>query len=214
MAGAAQVDPGARASRPGERVPPHSEDAERAVLGCALQDASRILDLCIERQITVESFYVQTHQALFETMLGLHSARKPVDLVTVVDRLRENRQLDGVGGEEELARLIDGTPTTAHADYYIQLVYDNHLLRRIIDAARIVTEDVYKGDQEAESLLGAAEESFYALSEQRVSTDRSFGNLIEEEMKEVEKLISEKKGITGLSTGFERIDELLLGMHD
>ncbi|MDY0145741.1 MAG: replicative DNA helicase [Kiritimatiellia bacterium] len=214
MAGAAQASPGARALRPGERVPPHSEDAERAVLGCALQDASRILDLCIERQITVESFYVQTHQALFETMLALYSARKPVDLVTVVDRLRENRQLDGVGGEEELARLIDGTPTTAHADYYIQLVYENHLMRRIIDAARIVTEEVYKGEQEAESLLGFAEESFYALSEQRVSTERTFGKLIEDEMKEVEKLISEKKGITGLSTGFERIDEMLLGMQN
>jgi replicative DNA helicase len=214
MAGAAQAGPGAQALRSGDRIPPHSEDAERAVLGCALQDAARVLDLCVERQIVAESFYVQSHQALYETMLTLHSARKPVDLVTVVDRLRDTGQLDGAGGEEELARLIDGTPTTAHAEYYIQLVYENHLMRRIIDAARVVTEECYKGESEAESVLVEAEESFFALSEQRISADRAWGRLVEDEMKEVERLISEKKGITGLSTGFEHIDEMLLGLQD
>ena len=213
MAGTGESGPGARALRPGDRVPPHSEDAERAVLGCALQDAARILDLCIERQIAPESFYVQRHQTLYEAMLALHAERKPVDFVTVVDRLRETQLLDGAGGEEELARLIDGTPTTAHAEYYVQRVYENHLLRRIIDAAREVTENCYKGELEAESQLGAAEESFYALSEQRIASERTWGSLVNAEMKEVETLISEKKGITGVSTGFADIDRMLLGMQ-
>ncbi|MGD9781559.1 MAG: replicative DNA helicase [Kiritimatiellia bacterium] len=213
MAGTGESGPGARALRSGERVPPHSEDAERAVLGCALQDAARILDLCIERQISPESFYVQRHQCLYETMLALHAERKPVDFVTVVDRLRETQLLDGVGGEEELARLIDGTPTTAHAEYYVQRVYENHLLRRIIEAARGVTENCYKGDVEPESQLGAAEEAFYALSEQRIASERTWGSLVNAEMKEVETLISEKKGITGVSTGYADIDRMLLGMQ-
>ncbi len=214
MAGAAQAGSGARALRPGDRIPPHSEDAERALLGCALQDASRVLDLCIERQVAVDSFYVQSHQSLYGTMLALHSARKPVDLVTVVNRLRESGELDAIGGEEELARLIDGTPTTAHAEYYIQLVYQNHLLRRIIDAARSVTEDCYKSDLEAESLLSTAEEAFFSLSEQRVGTEQAWGDLVNKEMEEVERLISEKKGITGLSTGFADIDRMLLGLQN
>ena len=213
MAGTGESGPGARALRPGERVPPHSEDAERAVLGCALQDAARILDLCIERQIAPESFYVRRHQCLYEAMLALHAERKPVDFVTVVDRLRETQLLDGVGGEEELARLIDGTPTTAHAEYYVQRVYENHLLRRIIDAARAVTENCYQGEAEAESQLSAAEEAFYSLSEQRIASERTWGSLVNAEMKEVETLISEKKGITGVSTGFADIDRMLLGMQ-
>lgn len=213
MAGTGESGPGARALRPGERVPPHSEDAERAVLGCALQDAARILDLCIERQIAPESFYVRRHQCLYEAMLALHAERKPVDFVTVVDRLRETQLLDGVGGEEELARLIDGTPTTAHAEYYVQRVYENHLLRRIIDAARAVTENCYQGDAEAESQLSAAEEAFYSLSEQRIASERTWGSLVNAEMKEVETLISEKKGITGVSTGFADVDRMLLGMQ-
>lgn len=214
MGGAAQAGTGGRMPfRSGDRIPPHSEEAERALLGCALQDASRVLDFCIERQITAESFYVQSHQELYETMLGLHAGRRPVDLVTVADRLREAGALEHVGGEEELARLIEATPTTAHAEYYIQIVYQNHLLRRIIDAAREVTEDCFKGEVEAESVLVEAEQSFFSLSEQRISAERAWGALVNEEMKEVEKLISEKKGITGLSTGFADIDRMLLGMQ-
>ena len=213
MAGAGEAGAGARAPRPGDRVPPHSEDAERAVLGCALQDAARILDLCIERQISAGSFYVQRHQSLFDTMMALHADRKPVDFVTVTERLRETALLDSVGGEDELARLISGTPTTAHAEYYIQRVYENHLLRRIIEAARGVTEDCYKGETEAESMLSSAEETFYALSEQRIAVERTWGQLVNLEMKEVEKLIQEKKGITGVSTGYADIDRMLLGMQ-
>ena len=213
MAGAGETGTGARAPRPGDRVPPHSEDAERAVLGCALQDAARILDLCIERQISPESFYVQRHQSLFETMLALHEARKPVDFVTVAERLRETNRLDAVGGEDELARLISGTPTTAHAEYYLQRVYENHLLRRIIDAARVVTEDCYQGEAEAESLLNVAEESFFRLSEKKTGVERTWKQLIDQEAIEVERLLTEKQGITGVSTGFMDIDRMLLGMQ-
>ena len=213
MAGAGEAGAGARAPRPGDRVPPHSEEAERAVLGCALQDAARVLDLCIERQISPESFYVQRHQALYEAMLGLHEARKPVDFVTVAERLRETNLLDAVGGEDELARLIAGTPTTAHAEYYLQRVYENHLLRRIIDAARAVTEDCYKGETEAESLLSEAEAAFFGLSERKVGVERTWKQLIELEAIEVERLITEKKGLTGITTGFMDIDRKLLGMQ-
>jgi len=214
MAGAAEAaGGGARPLRPGDRIPPHSEDAERALLGCALQDAERVLDLCTHRQIGADSFYLESHRELFEAMLTLHAARKPVDLVTVADRLREAGRLDAVGGEEELARLIEGTPTTAHADYYAQRVYENHLLRRIIGTAREVTENCYKGETEADGVLVEAEEAFFSLSEQRIGADKAWGDLINDEMKEVEKLISEKKGITGLSTGFKDVDEMLLGLQ-
>ena len=213
MAGAGESGAGARAPRPGDRVPPHSEDAERAVLGCALQDAARILDLCIERQLSPDSFYVQRHQSLYETMLALHDARKPVDFVTVAERLRETNLLDAVGGEDELARLISGTPTTAHAEYYLQRVYENHLLRRIIAAARDVTEGCYQGDADAEARLHEAEEAFFQLSEKQGGAERTWKQLIDLEAKEVERLITEKKGLTGVSTGFIDIDRLLLGMQ-
>ncbi|MDR0993686.1 MAG: replicative DNA helicase [Verrucomicrobiota bacterium] len=214
MAGAGEKSPGAPVTpRLGDRIPPYSEDAERAVLGSILQDAERLLDLCGARQISTESFYVQSHRSIYETMLELSRARRPVDILTVSDRLREKSLLDGVGGEEELARLIDGTPTTAHAEYYIQRVYENHLLRRTIDTARIVTEECYKTDLEAETVLGRAEEAFFQLSERRVGQERPWADLVEAEMAEAETLIQQKKGLTGISTGFVDIDQILLGMQ-
>ncbi len=213
MAGAGETGPGAQAPRPDSRVPPHSQESERAVLGCALQDADRVLDLCIEKQIEPASFYIHNHQRLFETMLELHADHKPVDFITVTERLRETNLLDTLGGEEELGRLISSTPTTAHAEYYIQRVYETHLTRRIIDAAREVTEDCYKTDLGAEDLLSTTEEKFFSLSETRASVERSWKDLVADEMDEVEILIREKKSVTGVSTGFIDIDEKLLGMQ-
>lgn len=91
MAGANQTPSGLRATVPSDRIPPHSVDAERAVLGCILQDAERVMDVCVRSQLVSDSFYLQTHRLLFETLLELYNARKPVDFVTVATRLRENQ---------------------------------------------------------------------------------------------------------------------------
>ena len=214
MAGAEQAGREGRTPRPGDRIPPHSVDAERAVLGCIMQDSGRVIDNCIQKKISAESFYVQSHRTLFETMMALHEKGTPVDIVTVSDRLREAQALEGVGGEEELARLIDGTPTTAHDEYYIQIVYQNHLLRKIIDSSRDLTEKCYRGgENDAETLLNYAEETFFALGEQRTTSEQLWGGLIKKEMEEIETLISEKKGLTGISTGFTDIDHMLLGLQ-
>ena len=204
---------GARTVRSGDRIPPYSEESERALLGCILQDAPRVMELCITRQITTDSFYLQNHQTLYDTMAALHHAQRPVDVVTLSDRLRELRQLDAMGGEEELFRLMDATPTTAHADYYLQIVFENHLLRRIIDTARVVTEECFKREKEAADVLVEAEQSFFSLSEQQLGTELAWSKLVVDEMGEIETLLEQKKGLTGISSGFVDIDGKLLGFQ-
>ena len=90
-----------------ERMPPYSEEAERGVLGSILLDAERVVDLAVERQLSPESFYLSSHQVLFETLVDMHQARKPIDLLTVGDRLRQTRQEAAVGGEAYLESLVD-----------------------------------------------------------------------------------------------------------
>jgi replicative DNA helicase len=214
MAGSADGGPEARTPRrDGVRVPPYSVDVERALLGCALQDAGRVLEHCMKKQIVLESFHLQMHRTVYEAILDLQVANAPVDVVTVIDRLRETGKLEAIGGEEALAHLVESTPTAAHAEYYAQIVYENHLLRRMIAAAGEVTDDCYKGEVEAETLLGVAEEKFFSLSSQRHGVEKSWESLVNGDMRIVEKLITDKKGITGLSTGFADIDEKLLGLH-
>src|SRR5262245_52923957 len=84
------------------RIPPFSEDAERGVLGCALLDPARVLDYCIERQITSESFYTPWHRALYEFLLTMHGEGRAIDLLTVGERLRTLGMMDQVGGETYL----------------------------------------------------------------------------------------------------------------
>ena len=146
MATPAGLDASAKAT---QRVPPSSEDAERGVLGSALLDASRVIDLCISRQITSESFYVQWHRVLFEQLVSMQNEGPPVDLLTVSQRLRDLSLLDQVGGNAYLEKLIDGTPTAAHAEYYIDIVRQKHLLRAIIDRSREAIDACYSGEDDA-----------------------------------------------------------------
>src|SRR3989339_570682 len=96
------------------RVPPHSEEAERGVLGSVLLDSARVMDICVERQISPESFYVPAHRIVYEAMLDLSNQAAAIDILTVTDKLKMAGGLESIGGTVFLDRLIDSTPTAAH----------------------------------------------------------------------------------------------------
>ena len=124
---------------PALRAPPHSAEAERGVLGSALLDVgndSRVLDLCTESGITPEAFFVYANRLLFETLVEMSRAAATIDPLTLNERLRTLNRLDEVGGTAYIQSLIDETPTAAHAEYYINIVRQKHLLRSVIDCAR------------------------------------------------------------------------------
>ncbi len=100
------------------RTPPYSEEAERGVLGSILLDASRVLDLCVENGLaTPESFYVPAHRTLYGVLQQMSTRGEVVDMLTVLERLRAENLLDAVGGAGFLEKLVDATPTAAHAEY-------------------------------------------------------------------------------------------------
>lgn len=208
---------GARSDRPASgpagRVPPHSEEAERGVLGSALIDSERVIDLCLEKRLTPESFYVHAHRVLYETLVDMTNEHRPVDLLTVGEKLRAVRQLDAVGGESYLEQLIDSTPTSAHAEYYVDIVRRKHLLRSIIDRSRQAIESCYDCDDEADELLGETEQSFFEISDLAYRTMPAWGDLIKGSMDEIEQIFQNRKGITGVPTGFKDLDLQLQGLQ-
>jgi len=210
MATPAGLDASAKAS---QRVPPSSEDAERGVLGSALLDASRVIDLCISRQITSESFYVQWHRVLFEQLVSMQNEGRPVDLLTVSQRLRDLALLDQVGGNAYIEKLIDATPTSAHAEYYIDIVRQKHLLRAIIDRSREAIDACYSGEDDADLILDQAEQSLFDIANVQRATVIPWSDAIKESMETIEKIIQEKREITGLSTGFVDLDKMTKGLQ-
>jgi replicative DNA helicase len=200
------------ASRTG-RVPPHSEEAERGVLGSVLLDSARVMDLCLARQITPESFYVPAHRIVFEAMTDLARQATAIDILTVTERLKANSTLDTIGGTVFLDRLIDSTPTAAHAEYYAEIVRQKHLLRCIISCAREAENDCYESDQGADHTLGKVEQSFLDITERQHGFVTPWTTAVKQTMQHIENILVTKRGLSGLPTGFSNLDGTLHGLR-
>ncbi|MBP7829944.1 MAG: replicative DNA helicase [Kiritimatiellae bacterium] len=196
-----------------DRIPPYSEEAERGVLGSTLLDAGRVVDLAVERGLRPESFYVPAHQALFELFIEMSHEGRPVDLLTAGDRLRDRGRLEEIGGAAFLEQLVDATPTPAHAEYYIEIVRQKHLLRLIIDRAREAIDSTYGSEESADSILGKVEQSFFEIGEAQRGQVTPWPDLMKQAVQEIEKIYALKKGLTGIPTGFHDLDRILLGLQ-
>lgn len=196
-----------------ERVPPHSEEAEKGVLGSILLDSDRVLNLCIEKQLVTESFYLPAHRRVFEAMCAMLRDSVAIDVLTLTDQLRSAGCLDEVGGSVALDRLVDATPTAAHAEYYVEIVRQKHILRRIIECSRDAERECMVSDESADLILGRTEQAFMEISERQHGEVISWPVAIKQTMEHIEKLLTEKRGLRGLSTGFLNLDRKFQGLR-
>lgn len=194
---------------PVERVPPHSEDAERGVLGAVLLDADKVMDLCIERQLAPDSFYIPAHRVIFEVMMELSRAGRPLDLLTVGERLKAAGLLDRIGGPTTLHRIVDATPTSAHAEYYINIVRDRHLLREVIATSRRAEQSCYDPTVEASQVLSHVEQAFFDITAHQHGQMRPWPVMVDEIIRTFD---NEQKGFQGLPTGFRDLDKEIKGL--
>jgi replicative DNA helicase len=208
----AQDSPSAAVAR-GDRSPPHSEEAERGVLGAILLDGARVADLCIQSRLTPDAFYIPAHRLIIETILEMVNESKVVDLVFVGDRLRNKGLLEKIGGAIFLDRLIDATPTAAHAQYYIDLVSEKFIRRCIIEKARKAETDTYASELSAEALLGEIEQSFFSITDLQSGQVRPWPQMVKGVMQYIEQISTTRKGLAGISTGFSNLDRQLLGLR-
>ena len=199
------------------KTPPHSTEAERGVLGSILLDAEsgeymRVLDLCLSHGIEPDSFYDPRNRILFETLVEMSQATLPVDAVTLNERLRATGRLEAVGGVAAVEALVEATPTSAHAEYYIDIVRQKHVLRKLINTARETERKCYSGDgRNADVILGEAETAFLGIGgEASVKTD--WKSAVDRTFRSIERLFESTGMIEGLPTGFKYIDEKLLGL--
>ncbi len=195
------------------RKPPYSEEAERGVLGSALLDPSRVVDLCIERQLETDSFYTQTHRHIFEALHDMSQKNAAIDVLTVGEWLKQRGVLEEAGGAGYLDELVDSTPTAAHAEYYIKIVYDKHLLRRLIRHAEESIEKCYTSEDEAENILNKAEESIYQISENKKEQVAKWEDLLNDAVNDINMIVDQRKSVTGLPTGYANIDKILQGLQ-
>ncbi|MGE4488662.1 MAG: replicative DNA helicase [Kiritimatiellales bacterium] len=195
----------------GRRLPPYSEEAERGVLGSALIEPVRVIELCSLKSVSTESFYVPAHRLLFEQLLTMYQGARAIDLLTVGEDLKQNSRLDTVGGYAFLEGLIDSTPTSAHAEYYMEIIQQKYLLRRIITQAAETIDSCYSPDEGAEELLSRTEQAFFELGDKKNLTADEWKNVV---YKTAGKIIEGTTLDDGVPTGFADMDKELRGLHN
>lgn len=201
------------------KTPPHSAEAERGVIGSILLDTQsgeddRVLDLCLASGIVPESFFDPRYRMLYETFREMSGASIPIDSVMLVDRLRSTGRLDAVGGITAIQALVDDTPTSAHAEYYIDIVRQKFLLRTIIQRARDTEAKCFDDTQSAnaDTLLGEVEKNFLEIGGS-TSTRVDWKTAVESTFKAMDKLFDGGTDqFDGLPTGFKYLDEKIMGL--
>jgi replicative DNA helicase len=198
----------------GGRMPPHSVEAEEYLLSCCLLDGADVISRCLEARIRPESFYVAAHGIIFERMIELYNRQAPVDLAVLAEELKTAKQLDDVGGYAFLVQVSSRIPTTAQASYFIEKVREQHLLREIIRSATGAVEDCYGFSGGIEEFVDQVEQRMFAVTQHRVNESaKPMGGPTHEAMNVITKMMMKKGELTGVSSGFRDLDNLMWGFQ-
>jgi replicative DNA helicase len=194
------------------RIPPHSLEAERAVLGALLLERES-LPRAIEI-LRPSDFYKDGHRIIFAAMLTLFERNEPVDLLTMAEELRRQGALEQVGGAAALASLVEEAATAAHVASYAHIVREKSLLRDLIRTATEIITQSYDQRDDVEALLDQAEGLIFQISERRLSGSAiPVRAILKDTFEYIERLYDRKEHVTGLATGFRRLDELTSGFQ-
>jgi replicative DNA helicase len=196
-----------------ERIPPYSEEAERGVLGAALLDGSRVTSSAFSAGLTADAFYVPAHRTVWEAVTArAQVGNGSVDILLVTEALRNKNRLEEVGGQGFLDRLVDGTPTAAHAEYYIDIVRQKWIARMAIQHALEIADAGYHAES-GDGLIQDAVSRFTGLVGQqdvrRLTTAERLARL----MQKWQDAHDGKGAAIGLETPWDALTEMLCGVE-
>lgn len=194
------------------RTPPQNVDAERALLGAIILKPDVMHDISVT--VYPESFYADKHRAIFDAIQKIFSNGDPIDLVSVVTKLKEASQLERVGGAAYITELIETVPAAGNAMYYSSQVQDKSILRNLIHAADDIAEIAFSDPETVDEALDQAEKKiFQATQSPSAQKFRPIGSAIKEAWERFEHLSANPGEKRGVPSGFPAIDNLLSGFQ-
>jgi replicative DNA helicase len=197
---------------PFDRVPPHSLDAEQAVLGSMLIERPAVEKAA--EKLKPEDFYRDAHRYIFEAMLALAERDEPVDLITLEDELRAGDRLDVVGGRLYLLNLMEAPATAANIEYYAQIVEEKSILRRLMDAGTQIQGLAHTEFEHVGDLVDRAERIVFEIGQRRMGQFfYSIRPLLDEELDRIEKRYENKGIATGRMTPFSDLNYMTSGLQ-
>ncbi len=212
---AGNSDRGSATALTGLKVPPHSVEAEQAVLGGLMLDDS-VWDSVVD-ELYAEDFYRGEHRLIFAVMVEQVESGKPVDVVTLVEALDKRGELDNAGGIDYLSDLASHARGTANITAYAQIIRERATLRTLIRVAGEIADHSYNpGGREASDLLDEAEKKVFQISDSRARDGgpKQVNPLLTHAVERIDELIKSEGGVTGLSTGFKDLDTKTSGLQN
>lgn len=191
---------------------PHDIEAERSLLGSMLISK----DACVEIMslASTNDFYLDSHRILFEAMLAVSHQNNPVDVTTLTSYLLDQKLLDKVGGVEYLLQLSESVPTTAHSQYYLKILSEKSLLRKLIQQSTQIIDKAYGAIDNINDFIGEAEKDFLNVTRDRNAGEfKSVKSVIQNVTDRLIMLQKADGHISGVKTGYYDLDKLTSGLQ-
>ena len=193
------------------KIPPQSLEAEESILSSILLNKGALLEII--EILKPEHFYKEAHKKIYQSIIEMFEKNEPADLVTITNRLREQKMLSAIGGATYISRLIDSIPMAVNIVHYAKIVREKAILRMLIHKANEVIARSYDAIDLSE-VLDFAEKSIYEVSQDKIN--KSFSKLkdvIFESFNILEKRGSSSTNFSGLETGFKDFDKITSGLQ-
>ena len=195
-----------------ERVPPQNIEAEQSVLGAMLIDKEAIAKAT--EILSAEDFYRDAHRVIFSAMLEIYNKNEAVDMITVTDILRRDNKLEDVGGIAYITSLANVVLTAANVKYHAEIVAEKSVLRQLVKVSTEIAAMGYEANDEVGVLLDTAESRILEISNRKKRADFTpISAVLMDSVQNIEKLLNNKGGLTGIPTGFNDLDKLTSGLH-
>ena len=196
-----------------DRIPPQNLEAEQAVIAAMMLDRDAAYEVIAI--LKPEDFYKESHGILYKTIIQLVEKGSPVDLITITEKLRQEDNLEKIGGVGYLAELANSIGSAASIIHYAQIVSEKALLRSLIKTATNIANRSYEPGEEPDALLDDAERMILEISQKKNREGLvAIGNVIENTIEKLEYLYKRKNDLTGLTSGFKTLDSFTSGWHN
>ncbi|HHE04758.1 MAG TPA: replicative DNA helicase [candidate division WOR-3 bacterium] len=191
---------------------PQAIDVERSVLGSLIVDMEAIGR--VEGILSSDDFYLQSHKAIYETILSLYGQGKPVDLLLVTEELKNKKMLDKVGGAAYISSLAENVYSSANITKYAEIIYEKSVLREIIKTSNTIIEKAAEGVKSVEELLDEAESLILGIRQRKkMGQIEHLKRYAEDVFRIIQERAERKSVLTGLATDFTRFDSMTAGFQ-
>lgn len=191
------------------KIPPQAVDLEEVVLGAMMIDkkgVDEVIDI-----LHPDVFYKDVHRYIYEAIFKLFESSEPVDLLTVSAQLKKDGKLEAIGGDFYLIKLTQKVASSAHIEFHARIILQKYIQRSLIKISNEIIEDAYNDSTDVFDLLDSAEAKLYEVTQGNLKRSAETAqNLVIQAKKKIEE-ISNKEGLSGIPSGFDKLDKLTSG---